>query len=638
MRFQNLFNISVLLLLTGFSTTLYAQTGPFKVNIDFMGMPRQLSFFVPTNYDSTKAYKLMVGLHGLGDNSENYRNGLISSLHFDTVFKNTIFVFPEASTVNSDFYVPAGSEEIINESIKYARSKYNIDEDNIMLQGFSLGGRAALRFGLDNPTKFKGLLLNTPAVQGIKETGNRSLSKYTFNYANAPQIPIYITIGRQDAFYSNIADSVFIQLVRHNGKVHLQPFGTMAHNVPQAATLMNVIPFFDMPAKENLDLEFIKASVPKQTCNATVNATVLMRNTGKNPIKSVFFVAISPPATEYNWTGSLKSFEYAEFTIPGIPAKEGTNLVDFYVSAIVDENNDTIYKDYDTSFSFIKSSNGKALPFSEDFEGKTFPPAGWSLNKSGEAYAEWDHSSNAGKNFGAAFTVNTILLFDNAGNRDELVSPVLDLSSLPKPNLRFNVAYNYHQYTPPYTSVDTVFADTLEVLISTDCGNSFSSIYKKGGKDLATFSKPMKNITSLGGLLNTPRDTNWRYEAIDLSGFAATGNEAIIKFSYISAMGGIIYLDNVLVGNASLGITEEDKSELKIYPNPANNIIYISHTNAPVKLVEIADISGRIVQAQNNPQGNTTLSVNTSGLKAGVYMVKVQTAGKTEMRKILISR
>src|SRR4051812_47149331 len=158
----------IMLVILSFGGKTFAQTtGSFDTSITFMSSSRQLSLYVPTTYNSATKYRLMVCLHGLGDNSANYRNALINSLSWNTAMPNTIFVCPEAETVNSDYYSTAGSEAIIQQSITVAMSRYQIDTANVILQGFSLGGRAALRYGLDNYSVFKGLLLNTPAVQGV---------------------------------------------------------------------------------------------------------------------------------------------------------------------------------------------------------------------------------------------------------------------------------------------------------------------------------------------------------------------------------------------------------------------------------------------------------------------------------------
>jgi poly(3-hydroxybutyrate) depolymerase len=105
----------LLALLAIFSTRSQAQkTGSFTDTVLFNGGDRILSCYVPPAYDSTVKYQLMVCLHGMGDNSNNYRNALISSLNWKTVFPFTIFICPSGgSDANGDFSTPPGDEEII---------------------------------------------------------------------------------------------------------------------------------------------------------------------------------------------------------------------------------------------------------------------------------------------------------------------------------------------------------------------------------------------------------------------------------------------------------------------------------------------------------------------------------------------
>ena len=89
------------------------QTGSFNTTVMFNGQSRTLSCYVPNDYDSTLAYKVMIGLHGMGDNSTNYRN-VLSDSAWRSVFPQTIFVFPDGG--GSDFYAEPGSEDIILEA------------------------------------------------------------------------------------------------------------------------------------------------------------------------------------------------------------------------------------------------------------------------------------------------------------------------------------------------------------------------------------------------------------------------------------------------------------------------------------------------------------------------------------------
>lgn len=164
-------------------------TGSFDVTVTIQGSARTLSCYVPPTYNSAVPHRLVVGLHGSGDVSANYRSAMINTLQFQNYLTNTIFIFPDGGSDQArDFYTPAGDEAIIDSAIQYAFNNYNIDTSRMLLQGFSLGGRSALKYGLDNPYRFSGLLLNTPALQGVRD----AIYNPWFNYVAAAGLPIVI--------------------------------------------------------------------------------------------------------------------------------------------------------------------------------------------------------------------------------------------------------------------------------------------------------------------------------------------------------------------------------------------------------------------------------------------------------------
>ena len=169
MNFKNYLATALLLLCLHTTNTASAQhTGSYDTTIAFMSATRAVSLYVPTAYADTTPCRLMVCLHGLGDTCSSYRSVLIGSYGWGTAMPNTIFVCPESSTRNADYFFPTGSEAIIQACIDLARATYNIDTTDIVLQGFSLGGRAALRYGLNNYAQFKGLLLKHTCSAGSK--------------------------------------------------------------------------------------------------------------------------------------------------------------------------------------------------------------------------------------------------------------------------------------------------------------------------------------------------------------------------------------------------------------------------------------------------------------------------------------
>ena len=86
----------------------------------------------------------------------------------------------------------------------------------------------------------------------------------------------------------------------------------------------------------------------------------------------------------------------------------------------------------------------------------------------------------------------------------------------------------------------------------------------------------------------------------------------------------------------SIGIQENEIDGLKIYPNPANDFITVEMNEVSENgQVEILNLLGQVVATHSLDAGSTS-RINTSNLKAAVYLVKVTSNGKTSTRKITI--
>ena len=621
---RNFFSSLLALLLILFAAPGFSQTtGSYDTTITFMGAPRQLSIYVPTSYNAANKYRLMICLHGLGDTCTNYRNGLISSLGWATNIPNTIFVCPEAANKNADYYSPAGGEAIIPQSIAFAMSLYHIDTTNVILQGFSLGGRAALRYGLDNYAAFKGLLLNTPAVQGVKEALNGHPASYSFNYANASRIPIYITHGANDIAYESSLDSTLEQLVLQDGLVRYFDFPGLNHQIPPIAQILNFLTFFDVPAHAGKDVDAVRFyASPFLSCSSgPATAKLLFRNTGADTITAVNFKYTLGGVTQSaTWTGNLLPFQHAIQTVTFTNPVSGNNAISISIDTLNASVPDTVISNNAQAASLHYLAN-PLTALKEGFENRIFPPTGWTLEAAGDFYTAWDVDNTVAKTGSqSAGTFNTILYFDNAGRGEGLITPSITIPST-KPVLSFDVAYNYHEYTPPYFTATVDFADTLEVLVSTDCGAHYSSLYKKGGADLATFSTPIINPLSIQADFATPADSNWRNERIDLSSLSAGGSAtaAVFKFNYISALGGSINLDNVFVGSVTAVPSDKNTQHFQVYPNPVSDNLFVS--GAASTSVSIANMLGQVEIATDITSDRQSISM--AKLPAGSYIMTI---------------
>lgn len=599
---------------------LAQQTGSFNSSVTFNGSARTLANYVPTTYTATQPHRLVIALHGMGDAAASYRNALVNSLAFAAAFPNTILICPDGGNdPGRDFYQPAGDELIIEEAINYARTNYNIDTNEIILQGFSLGGRSALKYGLEHTARFKALLLNTPAIQGVKEAANEAL--FDFNFAAANELPIYVTIGNNDPLYNEPVNRTVARLVADNGKVAYKIF-TGAHTVPNFQNYPYT-EFFNQPHSNGPDAGIYRLDVPERSCDGIIRSGVLFQNTGNVSLDSVQFVfGIGNDLDTFVWQGNLAPNESERIDLPHFNAgNQNTDYYDFKVEIVgINQLAADTFTDFNTLQKPVHiMQEVLSLPFEAHF-----PDAAslskWAFNNSGDYILPFEYYEDDA----ALFTLNSIFIFDNSGTREEVISPGLDLSNQNNVYLHFNVDYNYVKYTPDVLA-DTVFADTLEVLVTTDCGATYTSLFKKAGADLSGHNEPLLNPLNLEAIAIAKDESKYRGFTVDVSQLAGQQNVAF-KFSYISALGGYIYLDDVSVSNSPVSAKEVvvKQSALNLYPNPTEGLLQVTlNDSKAIESLTAYNIKGQeVLNLKGN--GSTVQQIDVSHLAAGVYWLQLK--------------
>ena len=208
---------------------------------------------------------------------------------------------------------------------------------------------------------------------------------------------------------------------------------------------------------------------------------------------------------------------------------------------------------YDVTLSVTNGSNssastktsyittiGQSLAFNQGFESISFPPVSWINYDGGTDSKVWQRNSSV-SGFG---TSSACMYFDNydidgKGNYDEIRTPNIDLFAYNSAKLYFDVAYQ------PYSL--TTYMDSLQVLISTDCGSVFHSVYTKTGSGLATAS-------GVNTSFFTPSSSQWRRDSVDLSAYTGQ-KEVVISFRNIGYYGNSLYIDNVNVTGIANAVT-----------------------------------------------------------------------------------
>jgi hypothetical protein len=97
-------------------------------------------------------------------------------------------------------------------------------------------------------------------------------------------------------------------------------------------------------------------------------------------------------------------------------------------------------------------------------------------------------------------------------------------------------------------------------------------------------------------------------------------DNSIVKFAFLmSQTADSVFIDDVQMIVDRTAISEISKSEFKVFPNPAKNILYVnSQAGAEVKIYNIA---GSLVMSKITSSANEKL--NISNLPSGLYLIKV---------------
>ena len=171
--------------------------------------------------------------------------------------------------------------------------------------------------------------------------------------------------------------------------------------------------------------------------------------------------------------------------------------------------------------------------------------------------------------------------------------------------------------------------DTLEVLISKDCGASYTSLYKKWGSTLVT------NRTEVLDPY-TPTSDEWRKDSIDLTSYINQG-DLIMAFRNTTGFENNIYIDEVRLRTISINPNLKAKGFM-VTPNPATSYIEVQFFPNPVDLesIQVFNSFGQPMLTQLT--GSTGLNYyryDISGWAAGMYIVQARFRNRIETRKII---
>jgi hypothetical protein len=305
-------------------------------------------------------------------------------------------------------------------------------------------------------------------------------------------------------------------------------------------------------------------------CSTTLIPQVELTNAGSNTLTAVRITVTvnGVPQPVYIWSGSLLQNASTSVTLPAINLNAGVNSITIATSLPNGAADGNVLND--SKSASVNFTSTISLPLVEGFESTSFPPANWLLINPDNDFT-WTRVSPGFLSQGAMFINN----YDDDGtdNIDDLRSLPIQTGAVTALTLKFDVAHKYYPVAG--------YHDTLSVLVSGDCGNTFQTVYKKWGAALATAGSDQNAFTN-------PQPNEWRNETASITGAALSSGKLVVVFRNTSMFGNNIFIDNINI----LSPAPRDLQVVSI-PAPANLIC----TSSISPQVEIKNQSPEIVNS-----------------------------------------
>jgi PKD repeat protein len=273
----------------------------------------------------------------------------------------------------------------------------------------------------------------------------------------------------------------------------------------------------------------------------------------------------------------------------------------------------------------VLEEQGEAMPFAEGFETFDFDSDNrWLLEDLDSDGVVWQVNENVGSQSGQCIWIDNFQ--NNDGNRDNIFSNTIDVSSASGLSLEFDVAFAQRNEDN---------ADRLKVFTSGNCGANWQlNESLSGSNELPSAAMSTEPFT--------PTSSEWQtFEVLNISPSVLTESFRL-RFEYQNNGGNNIYLDNINLSFVS-GLVDIDirNLNLSVFPNPASDETTLRYSLLSNKAVsfQILDLTGRVVYQENlgtKGFGEHQTTVNLSDLSSGMYSIQMIIDGKVGAKKLMV--
>ncbi|MCB9186611.1 MAG: PKD domain-containing protein [Flavobacteriales bacterium] len=215
---------------------------------------------------------------------------------------------------------------------------------------------------------------------------------------------------------------------------------------------------------------------------------------------------------------------------------------------------------------------------------------------------------------------------DNSlGAIDELISPSYDLTTISSPTLQFRYSG---------AAIDNTPSDQLRIMVSDDCGESWSTRETFSGYELT-------NSGLVPYSYRPNAQSTWTDVEIGLGSFGNKPNVRV-KFRWISGdRSNNFYIDDLTISGSPIGMQDlERQIDLSIAPNPTNDMTAVTMNllDAAKVRMEFIDILGKEVKpvlTRDMSVGTHRFDIDMSQFTSGVYYLRIFVGNDMMVKKVV---
>jgi len=401
---------------------------------------------------------------------------------------------------------------------------------------------------------------------------------------------------------------------------------TYGNGIINLEAAFNFLALNNVPVPPNtspFDIAVESIIAPIYSCGAPISSKAVLVNYGTTPIGGATLLLnlnLNNVGT-ITWNGLLNAGERDTIDLPVFNSVSGRNELIVAVEPlanIIEKN--TLNNSRAFHFNTLVE---KQIPYIETFEQMSLPSAEW-LQLNPDNKKTWDTTHTKGIPYsGYSARMNFLSYSGSFREQDELVMPNINLNGATS-----NVFFGF-QHAYRYRSVS--LTDTVEVLVSNNCGETWQRIFYKGGQELNTVDTLWTNFRPF-------KATHWFDNIIGLDAFINSSEKLQFRIRSINDGASNFYMDNVRVftGVDPAGIADIAKQpEWKLFPNPtaADFTLELAEVTTGNIDLEIIDLSGRVLQRQVFSGSKST--VNVSQLNSGTYFVRIIGNGFSSVKRLV---